>query len=75
MKVSAIFLTIGIVALSGCSDEPKQFTMPEVNNENCKHENVMKMEPDSLRQKFASLCLRRNSYKPGDKKTWGPGDI
>lgn len=74
--IKTVFLTIGLLGLAACSEQPEEFTMPEVNNENCRHENVMKMEPKELRQKFASLCLRRNAIQSSDKpKTWGPGDI
>uniref|UniRef100_UPI003AF5DA6A entry exclusion lipoprotein TrbK n=5 Tax=Thiolapillus sp. TaxID=2017437 RepID=UPI003AF5DA6A len=75
-KIKTVFLMLGLLGLAACSERPETVTMPKVNNENCRHENVMKMEPEALRQKFASLCLRRSTIKPSDKpKTWGPGDI
>ncbi|WP_419591186.1 entry exclusion lipoprotein TrbK [Thiolapillus sp.] len=75
-KIKTVFLMLGLLGLAACSERPETVTMPKVNNENCRHENVMKMEPEALRQKFASLCFRRSAIKPSDKpKTWGPGDI
>jgi entry exclusion lipoprotein TrbK len=75
-KIKTVFLTTGLLGLAACSEQPEEFTMPEVNNKNCLHENVMKMKPEELRQKFTSLCLRRNTIQPSDKpKTWGPSDL
>jgi entry exclusion lipoprotein TrbK len=65
-KVSIITLLI----LAGCSEE--QATMPEVNIENCKHENIMALEPESLRKEFASKCGGENPFKASKSpKSWG----
>ncbi|MES9841948.1 MAG: entry exclusion lipoprotein TrbK [Candidatus Thiodiazotropha endolucinida] len=46
--------------------------MPEVNNESCKPENIMALEPESLRREFASNCFRENPFKPSQSpKSWG----
>jgi entry exclusion lipoprotein TrbK len=75
-KIAGFFLIIGFLGLVGCSDETENYTMPEVNNENCRHENVAKLEPTDLREKFASLCLKRNKLRPTENpKSWGPADL
>jgi entry exclusion lipoprotein TrbK len=61
---------IALLTLAGCSQE--QTTMPEVNIENCKRENIMALEPESLREEFASKCTRENPFKPSKApKSWG----
>jgi entry exclusion lipoprotein TrbK len=48
--------------------------MPEVNNENCKGENIMALEPESLRKEFATKCSGKNPFKP-TKSPKSLGDI
>jgi entry exclusion lipoprotein TrbK len=75
-KITTFFLLFGFFALVGCSEQPEQFTMPEVNDENCRLNNLNKLEPEELRRKFAALCLNRDALPPGDKpKSWGPKDL
>ena len=70
MKVIRIIRSLGIVSLvfivSGCSDAK----MPEVNNINCQHENILKIEDKAMQQDFASKCLRRGGFKPSPPKSW-----
>lgn len=64
------FSMIAFLTLAGCSQE--QTTMPEVNIENCKRENIMALEPESLRKEFASKCAGENPFKPSKApKSWG----
>lgn len=63
------------VLLVGCSPEPEAppppqiVEMPEVNDENCKPQNVAKV-PESVRVQFGTACSRRGSFKPSTGKTW-----
>lgn len=52
--------------LTGCFEEE----MPEVNNENCKTENILKIKSKSLQQEFSSQCLRRGEFKASPEKSW-----
>ena len=61
---------IVVLTLAGCSQE--QATMPEVNIENCKRENIQALEPESLRKEFASKCAGENPFKQSKApKAWG----
>jgi entry exclusion lipoprotein TrbK len=63
-------LMIAFLTFAGCSQE--QTTMPEVTIENCKRENIMALEPESLREEFASKCIGENPFKPSKApKSWG----
>lgn len=53
-------LTILTMLAAGCSQKPAA-TMPEVNDENCKTENVLKIEDKAMRQEFVSKCIRRDT--------------
>lgn len=63
---------ISIVAfLSGCFDEK----MPEVNDINCQHGNILKIEDTTMQQEFTSKCLRRGEprsgkFKASPKREW-----
>ncbi|MBX4558827.1 entry exclusion lipoprotein TrbK [Klebsiella pneumoniae] len=52
------------VLLTGCFDEK----MPEVNDINCQHENILKIEDKAMQQDFASKCLRRGNPRSGEFK-------
>lgn len=52
------------VVLAGCSDEK----MPEVNETNCQHGNVVKIQDKAMQQEFAAKCLRRDTSKAGEFK-------
>lgn len=71
-RLLVLSLAILFAAVSGgCSpDAPKQ-EMPVVNEENCKAENISKIEDKVMREQFASMCLRRDSgFKPSVKREW-----
>jgi entry exclusion lipoprotein TrbK len=69
----ALAILLGIL-ISACSKEtpstPKTSVLPEVNDENCKTENIKKIENKEVREKFADLCIRGNIFKPSPKKSW-----
>lgn len=44
--------------------------MPELNAENCKPENVEKIEPSEIREQFSAMCLRAGSFEPSKPKVW-----
>ena len=65
-------LVVAFFVVSGCSEELATSKMPEVNSKNCKRENIMALEPESLRKEFASKCVRENPFKPSHSpKSWG----
>ena len=73
MKLNkAMTLTLGLLAAAlatGCDRNPKVPDMPQVNNENCKPENVAKVDA-GVRQPFADACFRHGSYKPSSGMTY-----
>lgn len=59
------------VLITGCDNKPAKETIPEVNDANCKHENIARIEDQSLQQKLSSLCLRRGGdFQPSPKREW-----
>ena len=63
LAVSAVFM------LAGCEKKPEPVTLPEVNAENCKPENIAKLDK-SVQEAFSSQCLRAGSFKPSEPKSW-----
>lgn len=57
-------------SMSGCSKADRQPKLPALNDENCKHENLVKIPDKAARQEFASMCLRRNKFEPSPERTW-----
>ncbi len=55
--------------LAGCEKKPESVTPPEVNAENCKPENIAKLDK-SVQEAFSSQCLRAGSFKPSEPKSW-----
>lgn len=68
-------ITLSVFLVCGCenSDQeaPKteQFTFPEVNEENCKRENIAKL-PKQYVAEFSSMCLRQSNATPSEHKEW-----
>ena len=58
------------VLAAGCDNKPALQAMPEVNDENCKLENVQKIEDKGMQQDFAGKCARRGTFKPSEPKKW-----
>ncbi|MCH7305288.1 entry exclusion lipoprotein TrbK [Acinetobacter sp. Ac_3412] len=48
--------------VSACSEK-----MPEVNDENCKPENIRKIEDGANRADFGSKCFRRGKIEPTNR--------
>jgi entry exclusion lipoprotein TrbK len=72
-KLSLTVLLVIFVA-AGCGEKPESAppapaALPEVNNENCKTENIAKLDP-SIRQHFADACFKSGTYKPSSGRTW-----
>ncbi len=60
MKIKIVLWT-AFMAVAGCNS-----AMPEVNDENCKVENIRKIEDKEMRQEFADRCFMRGTgtFKP-----------
>ena len=58
------------LAKSGCEAKPAAQIMPEVNDENCKSENIAKILDKPTQQEFAGKCVRRGEFKPSPTKEW-----
>lgn len=56
--------------LVGCEQKAETTTMPELTAENCKPDNVEKIEPAEIREQFSSMCLRAGSFEPSKPKVW-----
>lgn len=56
------------VVASGCGD--KAAAPFEVNDENCKPENVVEISDRAQREDFAGKCARRGEFKASQPKTW-----
>lgn len=70
-KVSTLALAAALAAsTAGCDNKPALQTMPEVNDENCKLENIQKIEDKGMQQDFADKCARRGIFKPSEPKKW-----
>ena len=65
-KLSLAGAAITAALLAGCDKPP---VLPEVNEENCRLENVAKLA-EGVQQEFSSQCLRRGSFQPSEQKTW-----
>ncbi len=57
---------------TACSEEAPQTKkeMPVVNDENCKPENIVKIEDKAMRAQFADTCARRGGFQPSSGRTW-----
>ncbi len=72
-KHPALLTLAALVAalISACSPETPKKEMPAVNDENCKWENMLKIEDKGMREQFASACARRGpGFTPSPKKEW-----
>ena len=72
-KRPALLTLAALVAtlISACSPETPKNEMPVVSDENCKPENIAKVEDKETREQFASACLRRGpGFQPSPKKEW-----
>jgi len=67
LSLASAALVAALVA--GCDNKPATAPMPEVNDENCKPENIAKLDK-SVQEAFSSQCLRAGSFKPSEPKSW-----
>ena len=67
-----IILTVAlsINLMAGCDSKPAMQSLPEVNNENCKTENIAKIQDKGMQQEFSGKCLRRGTFKPSTPRAW-----
>lgn len=69
--LTATILTVPLaVLMTGCDKTSEKQTMPEVNEENCKPENIDKIKNKEMQQEFSSKCFLRNNFKPSPKREW-----
>lgn len=68
---SAVLLML-VMLLVGCSDDvvDEPVALPEVNDENCQQDNIMKIKDKALRSQFASLCIRRGGLVHSTPQSW-----
>lgn len=59
-----------VLVVCGCGKKTETKTMPELNAENCKPENIEKIEPKEIREQFSDMCLRQGSFQPSKPKVW-----
>lgn len=70
-KVRTLALAALVAVLAAaCGPKPEPQTMPEVNDENCKPENVQKLADKAMQQDFSSACLHRGAFKPSAARKW-----
>ena len=70
-KALTLALAAALAALAaGCDNKPALQAMPEDNDENCKLENIQKIEDKGMQQEFAGKCARRGTFKPSEPKKW-----
>ena len=65
-------LTVGVLAavwVNGCSPNETKKQLPAVNDENCKRENLLKIEDMAAREQLVSRCLEREP-KRSPKRDW-----
>jgi entry exclusion lipoprotein TrbK len=55
IKFQVLLLAFLFIGLAGCGKSE----LPEVNDENCKRDNIKKIKDDELRKKFATDCFYR----------------
>ncbi|MBU0801488.1 MAG: entry exclusion lipoprotein TrbK [Alphaproteobacteria bacterium] len=70
MNAKIIILLLLTLVLVACEKKPATITMPELNAENCKPDNVEKIEPREIREQFSSMCLRAGEFEPSKPKEW-----
>lgn len=68
--LNAALITLIAVLIVGCDNKPAKPSMPEVNDETCKHESIVSIPDKGMQQEFSSKCLRRGTFKPSEKKSW-----
>ena len=71
-KLSSVALVAMVAALvSACSPDIPKEEAPTVNDENCKLENIIKINDKATREEFSAACLRRGpAFKPSQNKAW-----
>jgi entry exclusion lipoprotein TrbK len=72
-RLKLLMATLLVAINSGCSNTeelPKQEVKLEVNDENCKLENIKKIDDKRAKEEFAGLCFRRGTFVSSEKKSW-----
>ena len=62
------------VLMTGCDNtsekQAEEQIMPEVNEENCKPENINKIKNKEMQKEFSNRCFLRNNFKPSPRRKW-----
>ena len=61
-----VVLMLSVLSISAAAIE---IQLPEVTEENCKHENIKQL-PEHIQHEFSALCLRRGQFVPSEPKAW-----
>jgi len=56
--------------MAGCDNTSEKQALPEVNEENCKPENIDKIKSKEMQQEFSNRCFLRNNFKQSPKREW-----
>ena len=68
MKINKLFIAI-VFMLSACTEKTETvFNLPDVNEENCKTENILKLSDRQAIEKMSSLCSHQVSERPAPPK-------
>jgi len=73
--LTATILTAPLaVLMTGCDNtsekQAEEQIMPEVNEENCKPENINKIKNKEMQKEFSNRCFLRNNFKPSPRRKW-----
>jgi entry exclusion lipoprotein TrbK len=69
--ISAFALTVALMALASCSQEPAVQPMPEVNDANCNDDKISEsIKNKAMRQEFEHQCITRGTFKPSKPRAW-----
>jgi len=63
------FSALIVISTIACSPEAPK-TKLQVNDENCKPENITAIKDKTAQQQFAGACAHRGAFKPSEKKSW-----
>lgn len=66
------FATFMAALATACSEEAPQAKkeMSVVSDENCKPDNIAKIEDEAMGAQFADACARRGGFQPSSGRSW-----
>ena len=66
--IAAVVTCLGLLFLSGCSNDGADKPLPEVTEANCQHSMIEQMKPAARRKAFSAKCIRRGGVRPYKEK-------